>query len=86
MFDWARLARAGIGVWPRPAACGTPPGVALAAEEAAEARVLLAGLGYMMDDAAAAAAAFQRHFRPAQIDGVLDRDCLMRLRDLIAQR
>ena len=86
LFDWARLARAGIGLWPRPAACGAAPGAALSADEAAEARVLLAGLGYAMDDAAAAVAAFQRHFRPALIDGAPDRDCLMRLRDLIAQR
>jgi len=86
LFDWARLARAGIGLWPRPAACATLTGIALSADEAAEARVLLAGLGYAMAEIPAAITAFQRHFRPARIDGVLDRDCLVRLRDLAAQR
>jgi N-acetylmuramoyl-L-alanine amidase len=86
LFDWPRLARAGIGAWPRPSACTATPGMPLTAEEAAEARVLLAGYGYALDDLPAAVAAFQRHFRPGRIDGALDRDCLLRLRDLIAKR
>jgi N-acetylmuramoyl-L-alanine amidase len=86
LFDWPRLARAGLGIWPRAAACQTPPGVALSADETTEAQALLDRFGYGTDNVAATIAAFQRHFRPAPMDGVLDRDCLLRLRDLLAQR
>jgi len=64
LFDWQRLARAGIGLWPAPAA----------AAAAAEVPGLLRLIGY--DFAAAAltpvVVAFQRHFRPARCDGIAD--------------
>jgi N-acetylmuramoyl-L-alanine amidase len=63
LFDWPRLARAGIGLWP--AAPAAP-----SADPAAD----LARIGYETDDLAATAAAFQRRFRPACVDGVLDEE------------
>lgn len=60
LFPWARLAAAGIGLWPRPAqaAPGDLPG-------------LLSEIGYD-PDARDRIAAFQRRFRPARIDNRAD--------------
>lgn len=63
LFDWARLARAGIGLWPEPA-----PAPSAAPEQD------LARIGYETSDLAAALAAFQRRFRPSRIDGALDEE------------
>ncbi|HXR87127.1 MAG TPA: N-acetylmuramoyl-L-alanine amidase [Stellaceae bacterium] len=75
LFDWPRLARAGLGLWPNFA------GQAAAAAPLAlrEIQSELAAIGYFCpqsgaQDAATTAAilAFQRHFRPERCDGVLD--------------
>jgi len=74
LFDWPRLARAGIGLWPDFAAA--PPGTA----DLAALQRRLGMIGYEIpdpgandDDAVRAAiAAFQRHFRPGRCDGVAD--------------
>jgi len=75
LFDWARLARAGIGVWPDSAALPPP------AASIAELQEQLAAIGYEtprtgVADAATAQviAAFQRHFRPSRCDGKADRE------------
>jgi N-acetylmuramoyl-L-alanine amidase len=80
LFDWARLARAGIGLWPDFAAA--PP----SATSIAELQEQLATIGYEMprtgsDDAATAAVitAFQRHFRPSLCDGKADRETRQRI-------
>lgn len=74
LFDWARLARAGIGLWPdfSDQATTKPPGLRAIQSH-------LAAIGYFCpqsgaQDAATTAAilAFQRHFRPRRCDGVLD--------------
>ena len=65
LFDWPRLAAAGIGVWP------AGPVADAAADAEAVARDL-AAIGYRMADGAAVVAAFQRHFRPARFDGRID--------------
>lgn len=60
LFDWQRLAQAGIGLWPHAVTAGADalPG-------------LLRRIGY--DPAAKRAiAAFQRHFRPGRIDNLAD--------------
>jgi len=73
LFDWPRLARAGIGLWP-----AEPVTTAPAAP--AEAQRLLAAIGYATDEAAALVlAAFQRHFRPARCDGALDAETASRI-------
>lgn len=83
-FPWARLAAAGIGVWPRPSpASGPDPDPDLALGDAGPAvlrlKARLAGIGYgvssgeVFDDALAlVVAAFQRRFRPDLIDGRAD--------------
>jgi N-acetylmuramoyl-L-alanine amidase len=72
LFDWARLAEAGIGLWPKKVA-----------KAEGDARAMLQRFGY--DPAAAGViAAFQRHFRPARIDGVVDEETLGRLAALVA--
>lgn len=68
LFPWARLAAAGIGLWP--GAC--PP---LRDGGAAEAGLLrdLARIGFRTDlPAAPLVTAFQRHWAPHRIDGVAD--------------
>jgi N-acetylmuramoyl-L-alanine amidase len=70
LFDWARLARAGIGLWPEP---GRGEGD-------------LARFGYDTSEgahAAHAATAFQRHWRPGRIDGVMDDECRALLAGLL---
>ena len=63
LFDWARLAAEGIGLWPDMPAdpCYT-----------VEAPGLLADIGYDISDETAAVIAFQRHFTPHRLDGVID--------------
>jgi N-acetylmuramoyl-L-alanine amidase len=61
LFDWRRLARAGIGLFPASTAA---PSAAPGAD--------LARIGYETEDLGATVTAFQRRFRPGQIDGVLD--------------
>ncbi len=78
LFDWQRLAGKGIGVWPTGKAAGAAPGPERTAE-------LLTQYGYGLGDDDApgqAVAAFQRHFRPALVDGVADADTLARLDEL----
>ena len=78
LFDWARLAAAGIGLWPGAAAPRDPP-------EAAEVRRQLAafGYGYLDDDPAAVVRAFQRHFRPQAVTGEIDAETAGRLEALL---
>jgi N-acetylmuramoyl-L-alanine amidase len=64
-FPWARLARAGIGLWPEPP---LPPAPARAALPR-----LLAAIGYAVpDELARVVTAFQRRYRPARCDGAAD--------------
>ena len=63
LFPWPRLAAAGIGLWPPDL---RPVEGNLASDLAAF------GYGYLEDDPAAVIRAFQRHFRPARIDGIAD--------------
>ena len=65
LFDWRSLAAKGIGMWPERAANG-PSNVMDALET----------VGYETLDYARALAAFQRHFRPVEIQGVSDSDTL----------
>jgi N-acetylmuramoyl-L-alanine amidase len=86
LFDWKRLAAAGIGAWPRIALLRAPASVGDA--DTLEAVALLGRIGY--DTGAlegesdgtliAAFRAFQRRFRPARVDGILDGETLLLLR------
>ena len=84
LFDWRRLARAGIGLWPDFTA--PPP-----AADIAELQRQLAEIGYDTPltgsvDAATTAviAAFQRHFRPSLCDGTADPETRRRIAALAA--
>ena len=84
LFDWPRLARAGIGLWPDKAKPRAAP--------IAEVQALLARFGYdvphsgALDDATKAVViAFQRHFRPSRPDGNPDPETVGRLDALIAR-
>lgn len=72
-LDWARLAADGIGLWPTKA--DTADGAL---------RDMLAAYGYDIS-ARHAVAAFQRHFRPARIDGAADDETAALLTDLLRQ-
>ncbi|MGH6662365.1 MAG: N-acetylmuramoyl-L-alanine amidase [Rhodospirillales bacterium] len=74
-FDWRRLAAEGIGLWPKHAA---PVNA-----DAGRVRAMLARYGYDTADVAAAITAFQRHFRPARLDGVADAETAGRLEALL---
>ncbi len=82
LFDWKRLATAGIGRWPRPV---RGPG------DAASVREALAAAGYEVSAEGAkdsltqhSLAAFQRRFRPAKIDGIADEETCAMLYGLLA--
>lgn len=68
-FDWEGLARNGVGVWP--AKDAAPEG---------DPAALLAAIGYRTDlPLPVLLRAFQRHWRPARVDGVADAGTLARL-------
>ena len=73
LFDWTALAVAGIGLWPE--AKGANPVPALE-----DFGYDVAGAGLV-----ACATAFQRHWRPAKIDGVMDAECQDLLAGLLDQ-
>jgi N-acetylmuramoyl-L-alanine amidase len=90
-FPWARLAAAGVGLWVEPAPVTEARVLKIGAQgdEVADLQRLFARYGYGIEasghyDAATAevVTAFQRHFRPARVDGVADvstRETLRRL-------
>lgn len=84
LFDWSRLARAGVGLWPEPTARDADP------REDGGIERLLARIGYDLTsdaDPAAAAhaaiAAFQRRFRASKVDGIADAQTLALARALL---
>jgi N-acetylmuramoyl-L-alanine amidase len=94
-FPWVRLAAAGVGLWVEPAAIAEGKVLAAAdhGEEVARLQQLLADFGYGITpsgnyDTATQdiVAAFQRHFRPARIDGIADLSTIRTLEMLVAER
>jgi N-acetylmuramoyl-L-alanine amidase len=81
LFDWARLARAGIGIWP-PA---VPPRQDFVIDPAG-AIADLASIGYCGNAASQTAVlvAFQRRFRQSCCDGRLDLETVVRLSEVRA--
>ena len=91
-FPWARLHEAGVGHWAPPAPIRPGPTYAPGAmgPPVAALQHMLAAYGYditpsgFYDEATRlAVAAFQRHFRPAQVDGTADLSTLETLRALL---
>lgn len=94
VFPWERLHRAGIGHWVPPHPPGDPVmGRGASGPDVAALLRDLRDYGYpvaegdMLDDGASEVVrAFQRHFRPARVDGEVDRSTLATLRDLLRAR
>lgn len=93
-FNWAWLAAEGIGHWVEPVAVdATDAGLCLGATgpRVAEMQGLLRDYGYGCADhgeldqpTEVVIKAFQRHFRPARVDGRIDRSTVATLEKLIA--
>ncbi|ODR98088.1 N-acetylmuramoyl-L-alanine amidase [Methyloceanibacter methanicus] len=94
-FDWARLARAGIGLWTEPVPLGDDAGLGLGDESEAVAELQrdLRDFGYGVEDTSTygrgteiVVEAFQRHYRPARVDGRADRSTRETLKRLLIVR
>ena len=94
-FDWARLARAGVGLWTEPVPPGHDAALGLgsAGRAVAQLQQLLSNLGYdcpptgVFDPATATIVnAFQMHWRPARADGRGDASTLWALERLLQLR
>jgi N-acetylmuramoyl-L-alanine amidase len=93
-FPWVRLARAGVGHWVEPepvidAEAGL--GIGVAGPLVADVQSLLRAYGYGIEPTGVVdgrtefvITAFQRHFRPARVDGRLDQSTITTLERLIA--
>jgi len=95
-FPWRTLYDSGVGHWVEPAPI-TEGGILLAlgdrGEEVAAMQDMLAQYGYGVSVTGnydsmmhGVVAAFQRHFRPARVDGVTDESSRATLRELLASR
>ncbi len=67
LFPWARLAAAGIGLWPE-----APPEAPVPEAAAIKHRLAAFGYGYLEEDFEAVVRAFQRHFQPRNVTGIAD--------------
>ncbi|MGH6915551.1 MAG: peptidoglycan-binding protein, partial [Geminicoccales bacterium] len=83
LFDWRRLALAGIGLWPT-AGAGSPRSVARLQEELARFGYAVPRHGRLDRATGLVITAFQRHFRPERVDGIADAATLARLDGLLA--
>jgi N-acetylmuramoyl-L-alanine amidase len=81
LFDWPRLARAGIGIWPAPSYRPLATSI-----DRVQATADLAAIGYCIPPGAVEKVidAFQRRFRPARCDGLLDRETAARIAEVRA--
>lgn len=97
-FDWAMLHARGVGHWVPPVPLSDDGGSAVLAEGSDGQPVqalqgLLAAYGYGLDitgvfdsTTAAVVRAFQRHFRPARVDGIADRSTVATLHQLLTSQ
>jgi N-acetylmuramoyl-L-alanine amidase len=83
LFDWPRLAAAGIGLWPSGGE-GAPRNVATLQAQLAAFGYAVPRHGRLDRTTELVITAFQRHFRPERVDGVPDRATLARLDGLLA--
>ena len=94
-FDWQRLARAGIGLWVEPVPLEHDPGLGPGdeGEKSRRAATALHEYGYGVEVTTTYGTglekvieAFQRHFRPARIDGRADSSTIATLEKLLAAK
>jgi N-acetylmuramoyl-L-alanine amidase len=93
-FDWARLHRAGVGHWvePVPIAGGTFLQEGDSGDGVLALQKMLGHYGYGIEQNGAfdrqtknVVEAFQRHFRPARVDGVADQSTIVTLHWLLTK-
>ena len=96
LFDWARLAGAGVGLWPAPdfAPSSNTPALEPGASGAAVVDLQLAldafgyevqGTGLYDEATTAAVTAFQRHWRQRLVDGATDSETMSLLHHLLGR-
>jgi N-acetylmuramoyl-L-alanine amidase len=94
-FPWRELHAAGVGHWVEPASLGDDRGLAEGdhGPAVAELQSSLTEYGYGVGTSGHfdkamrdVVVAFQRHFRPARVDGIADRSTTETLRRLLAAR
>jgi N-acetylmuramoyl-L-alanine amidase len=95
-FPWRTLHAAGVGHWTEPAPVGSKRGALTLGGSGASVRTLQQDLrryGYPLETTGSfdettqqVVRAFQRHFRPAQVDGLADRSTRATLAALLASR
>jgi N-acetylmuramoyl-L-alanine amidase len=84
LFDWPRLAAAGIGLWPAPGD-GRPRSIATLQRQLREVGYPAPQHGRLDAATRCVIKAFQRHYRPACVDGVADRETRAQLDGLLAR-
>jgi N-acetylmuramoyl-L-alanine amidase len=84
LFDWQRLANAGIGLWPEDGA-GAPRPLAAVQGQLARIGYAVPMTGELDEATRDALVAFQRHFRPERVDGEPEPGTLARLDGLLAR-
>ena len=93
-FPWSKLHAAGVGHWvePDPITPGPSLSVGDAGSDVDELRGMFVAYGYGAERSGpfnhsleTVVEAFQRHFRPAQVDGIADRSTQSTLRRLLAR-
>ena len=96
LFDWAVLARHGLGLWPSPDFTVSDNAPALGPGQAGPAvlnlQIALDAIGYGIEGTGlydpvteVVVTAFQRHFRPALVDGVADPETTSLIHHLATQ-
>jgi N-acetylmuramoyl-L-alanine amidase len=95
-FPWRLLSASGVGLWVKPAPIGQPGRTLTPGTSGDEVRYLqgaLATFGYGIDptgeygtETQQVVTAFQRHFRPARIDGEADESTVRTLAALLEKR
>jgi N-acetylmuramoyl-L-alanine amidase len=94
-FPWQRLHEAGIGLWVQPAALQAGPALTIgeSGPAVAQLQAALTAYGYGLEPSGRYDAltrdvvtAFQRHFRPARVDGLADPSTITTLQCLIAAK
>ena len=83
LFDWQRLARAGIGRWPGRGA-GHPRSIDELQRDLGRIGYAVPRNGHLDPATCRAVAAFQRHWRPERVDGEPDQETLARIDGLLA--
>ena len=92
-FDWARLARAGVGHWVEPlpvVKSDRGMGMGYGGDLISEIQEMFARYGYDIEATGEfeekthfVVTAFQRHFRPARVDGRIDQSTITTLENLL---